>query len=116
MVGAEGKGMITFKDIIRKDVGDIFLNIKEFGEKHTVDGKVMTVIVDSYEQVNREKRYKTLEDGVHTKQLLFYVAAAEFGRLPMVGRIIRFDSADYRITDAVREGGVYSISLEAVRS
>lgn len=108
--------MTTFKDIIKKDVTNIFFDFHEFGEKHTVDGKTMTVIVDGYEQITRDKRYKTLEDGVHTKQILFYVAAVEFGRLPMVGRIIRFDNADYRITDAVREGGVYSISLEAVRS
>ncbi|MFR4350571.1 MAG: hypothetical protein ACLT3H_02760 [Roseburia sp.] len=107
---------MTFKDIIKKDVADIFLNFDEFGEKHTIDGRMLTVIVDSYEQIQREKRYKALEDGIHTKQVLFYVSAADFGKLPMQGRIMRYDNADYRVTDAVREGGVYSISLEAARS
>ena len=38
--------MTTFKDIIKKDVTNIFFNFDEFGEKHTVDGNTRTVIVE----------------------------------------------------------------------
>ena len=49
-------------------------------------------------------------------QKLFYVAAEAFGRLPPVGRNLSLDGKDYIITDAADESGIYSISLEAVRS
>ena len=34
--------MKTFKEMIRDDVTDIFLNPDEFGEPHTVNGKKMS--------------------------------------------------------------------------
>lgn len=108
--------MLTFKDIMKRDIETTFFNAEEFAEKHTVDGKELNIIVDGYEQLEREKRYQALEDGIHAKQVLFYVAAADFGRLPKVGRLMTFDNANYRVTDAIREGGVYSISLEAAKS
>lgn len=106
----------TFKSIIKRDIEAVFLNNQEFAEKHTIDGRELSIIVDGYEQLERDKRYKTLEDGLHAKQLLIYVRASEFGRLPSIGRIMTLDNVSYRVTDAIREGGMYSISMEAAKS
>ena len=54
--------------------------------------------------------------GIYKKQILFYVKAEEFGKLPAVGRALIMDGKRYTITDAVDENGIYSISLEAVQS
>lgn len=108
--------MISFKDLIKQDNKNVFLNQEEFGETHNVDGKKMLVIIDNNEMLEREKRYKNLEEGLHVKQILFYVSAADFGPLPQVNRIMKFDGGTYRVSDAIREDGIYSISLEANRA
>lgn len=108
--------MATFKDIVRRDAENVFMNKDEFAEEHTVDGAKMTIIIDNNEQLEREKRYKALEEGVSQKQVLFYVSAARFGRLPKIGRLLELDGKKYKVTDAIREGAIYSISLEANKS
>lgn len=109
--------MSAFKDILKSDIENVFLNQNEFAEEHLVDGVSMKIIIDNNEMLEREKRYKkALEDGISQKQVLFYVSAAEFGRLPKIGRILMLDKRSYRVTDAIREGSVYSILLEANKS
>ena len=38
-----------FKDLVYQDIRSVFMNPEEFGERHTVDGKVMTVVIDGNE-------------------------------------------------------------------
>ena len=108
--------MSVFKDILKNDIENVFLNQNEFAEEHLVDGVSMKIIIDNNEMLEREKRYKSIEDGIFHKQVLFYVSAAEFGGLPRVGRILMLDKKSYTVTDAIREGSMYSISLEANKS
>lgn len=105
---------MTFKDIVRRDVKDVFLNPEEFGEKHKVNGKEMLLIIDNNEMIEREKRQKM--DGLNKQQMLFYVAAMEFGRLPSAGQVVNIDGHEYKIVDAIKEGPMYSISVEVHRS
>ena len=106
-----------FKDIIQGDIQAVFLNPDEFAAKHLVNGKLMTVTIDDNEMIEREKKALNKgEDGLYKRTLLIYVAAAEFGPLPAVGKLLEIDRGRYRIMDAVNEDGIYSISLEAVRA
>ena len=100
----------AFKTLLQMD-RQIFLNPDEFGELHNVGGKEMLILIDDNEMIEREKR-----QGIYIKQILFYVKAEEFGKLPAVGRALILDGKRYTITDAVDENGIYSISLEAVQS
>lgn len=58
---------MTFKDIIKRDVQQTFLNVDEFSEIHTVNGKPMAVQIDNNEQIEREKRYSQHMDGIYVK-------------------------------------------------
>jgi hypothetical protein len=107
---------MTFKDVIADDNKNIFLNMDEFAETHSIDGKEMPCIIDNNEMLEREKRYrnsKTFAEGIYVKSLLIYVNAVDFGAMPAVGRALTFDQKRYIVTDAVNEDGIYSISLEA---
>lgn len=108
--------MSLFKDIVQADRKRVFLNLDEFGDVHTIDGKEMTVIVDNNEMLEREKRYKVHDDGLFVRQFLIYVSGEDFGPLPAVGRLLKLDKKPFRITDAINEDGIYSISLEANNS
>lgn len=107
---------MTFKEIIADDIHRTFLNIEEFSDTHTVNGKEMPVQVDTNEQIEREKRMNQNVDGVYMNQKLIYVAASDFGPMPKQGSILNLDGKVYRVADAVDEYGVYSITIEANRA
>ena len=107
---------LSFKQAVSNDISAVFLNQDEFADPHTIDGQPMTVMIDDNELVEREKRMKSNMDGIHARQVLIYVSAAEFGPLPAQGRLLKLDGKRYTVLDATEEGGVYAITLEANRS
>ena len=109
---------MTFKQMAAGDISEIFFNPEEFGEVHRIDGRPMTVIIDGFEVVERSKKQsdKGRIDGIYQKQVLLYVSRKEMGNLPAIGRQLQLDGSKYLVTDAIDEGGVFSITLGAVRS
>lgn len=110
---------MNFKDLIKQDNRNVFLNPKEFGETHIISGRRINIVIDDIEMLEREKRQTDLElyrKGVFKKNVLFYVQASDFGPLPAIGRSLELDQRIYLVTDAIDEDGIYSISLEAVRA
>lgn len=107
---------MTFKDVVKNDIRNVFMNLEEFGETHLLNGQKILAIIDENELTEREKRIRRNEGELHKKQLLIYVAAEDFGPLPFPNRILEVDGINYTITDAENEDGIYSISLEAVKS
>lgn len=113
--------MSAFKDIIKSDNSEVFLNTDEFSDIHMINGYEIRCQVDDYEQISREKRYqynRSLRgDGIYLKEVMIYVHADEFDALfkglPGVGRTLTLDGRKYLVTDAQDEYGIYSISLGA---
>lgn len=109
---------MNFKELLAEDTVTVFMNPEEFGEEHIISGRLLNIIIDDIEMVEREKRQTGTEayrQGIYKKKVLFYVLARDFGPLPAVGRLLELDEKAYLITDAVNEDGIYSISLEAQR-
>ncbi len=106
----------SFKDIIKRDIKQTFLNLDEFGEEHSVNGETATVIFDDIENVEREKKMQSHADGIHVRQYFLYIAADDFGSLPAQGRIVTVDGKKYIVVDATDEAGIYGITLESNRS
>ena len=108
--------MPGFKDIIRADIDNVFMNPDEFATLHTVNGKKMVVTIDNNELIERAKKAKSNMDGIYVKSTLIYVKAKDFGQLPAVGSALNLDGKIFKATDATNEDGLYSIHLEANRS
>ena len=108
--------MSAFKDVVAEDIHRTFLNTDEFSDIHMINGKEMPCQLDSNEQIEREKRMNQNIDGVYLNQKLIYVAASDYGPMPKQGSLVTMDGRKYRVADAIDEGGVYSITLEAVRA
>ena len=106
---------MTFKNILARDVKQVFLNPAEFGEVHKVNGTPMTIVLDDVENIEREKKMKYSMDGIYARQILFYVSTAEFGPLPGQGDLVSLDGKEYMVMDATDECGIYAITLEANR-
>ena len=107
-----------FKEIAYDDISTVFLNPEEFGEEHVVDGRAMNIVMDNVEIIERSKKQSEAGriDGVFKRELLFYVSRSDFGPMPAQGRILTLDGRKYIVSDAVEEGGVYSITIGAVKS
>ena len=106
--------MSEFKDMVREDVENVFLDLDFFGETHVIAGKEMTAIFDDVEKEKRSGRKDDISS-VHKKTVLFYVSSEEFGALPAVGRVLSIDGKEYRVTKAEDECGVYAVTAEANR-
>ena len=113
---------MSFKDLIREDVKNVFMNPVVFSELHTLFGVEVPVQIDNNEQIEREKRFNQNMDGIYVNQKLIYVSAEDYkkapGRagLPKQGTTISLDGRVYRVADAIDESGIYSITLEANRA
>ena len=68
----------SFKEVMKDDVNNTFMNVDEFADMHTVDGKEIPVLVDDNEIIEREKKMKSNMDGVYVKQKIIYVKADDF--------------------------------------
>ena len=49
---------MTFKEQIACDNRRVFMNLDEFSDVHTVNGKEMAVQIDNNELIDREKHYQ----------------------------------------------------------
>lgn len=105
--------MKSFKELLADDVQNVFMNKEEFAEIHTLGDREITIIVDEAEIFERSK--KQIEegrvDGIFKRQILFYVAKKDFGKMPGIGSVLKIDGLNYRISDAVDESGMYSITV-----
>lgn len=112
-------GAPRFKDCIAADVSNVFLNCLEFADKHTVNGKEMTVMVDENELQERDK-FKLLganQNGTYKATRMIYVAKVEFGLRPALGATINLDGREYRVAPGTtEEAGILAIALESLRS
>lgn len=104
--------------VMREDNVNVFMNIDDFGETHTVNGREMTIIIDDDKLDEHEVRIEGADhgDGIYAKQSLFYVRAADFGRRPANGSILKLDGKTYIVTKTISAGGIYTIEIEAKRS
>ena len=107
--------MSAFKDMIARDVKDVFLNVDEFSEVHNVNGVDMPVQIDNNEQIERQKRQTEVAEGIFKNQKLIYVSAEDFGPLPRLESVLTLDGKTYRVSDAIDEDGIYSITIVANR-
>ena len=107
---------MTVKEHWLDDIEHAFFDTDEFADTHTVNGEKMPCVIDNFEMIDRERKYKPYKfdhsDGIYTKQILMFVRASDFGPLPAIGRRITVDKKNYIVTDAINEGGAYSLTLE----
>ena len=101
------------KDLIASDIKRVFLNTAEFSDVHNVNGTKMPIQIDSNEQIERRTRNEGL--GTYRNEKLLFVSADDFGAMPRQGSLLILDGKTYTVSDAIDEGGVYSITIEANR-
>lgn len=101
---------MTFKDQVKRDITDVFINVDEFADEHTVNGKKMRAVIDDNEL--QEHPASDSIAGIFGEQTTVYVAADDYGDAPRRDATITIDNVKYRVAGVSTEMGVYRIIIE----
>ncbi|MGO4540370.1 hypothetical protein [Paenibacillus sp. 2TAB19] len=101
--------MKSFKDFVRDDVGT-FVNLNEFADMHTVDGREVRVLIDDYTEDEHPLSYA---EGVSVVQKKAFFIAADFTFRPREGIFMMIDGKSYLVRRVSDEMGLYVVLLEA---
>lgn len=100
---------MNFKEMLKSDLSNTFINVNEFGEMHNIDGRLLSVVVDNDHLM---KRSKVEYEGVIVGDILYFINASLYGKPPKVGEVQRFDNIICEVFDIRISSGVYEIILK----
>lgn len=104
---------MNFKDALVKDLSQVFFNVDEFAELVIIDGKPMTVIIDTE---TLKKHNLKQGKGLNTGELLYIVKKSEMENEPIIDNRCTFNGKSYTIKDFSEDDLTYTVMLEARRS
>lgn len=96
------------KDLFESDL-NIFFDLDEHAETHTIDEKTMTIIVDNEQLMKRSKQEF---EGVIVGDLLYYAKVSDFLKKPRPDEIQIYDGDQYQVIDCREVDGMYEIILK----
>lgn len=104
----------TFKDFAAQDVKNIYLNVNEFGELATINGKETTIVVEneglSTKNITVAGRLD-IQDRLSNGDIMFSVERNFFEHVPQVEMLMNFNGTNYRIADVRDDMGMLGITL-----
>lgn len=102
---------MNLKDVMKRDVEDIFMDGMEFAEEHTFEGKKIKCIVDEniLVQLNSRKKF----EGLGENQILVFIPEEELDFFPEEDERVVFDNAHKTIKKVSKNLGIYEIIMEA---
>ncbi len=100
-----------FKDDVKSDIHDVFLDTDEMASVHVVNGKSMAISIDEAELARRTAKKSPYEEGVALNKLLFFVAVSDFGAMPKVNSPLVIDGSRFLVADVRTDSGMYEITI-----
>lgn len=103
--------MSLFKDTVKADVKNVFLNADEFSDRHKIDGveivcQIDTDVIDPKDGSISQPLY-----GVFANTITLYVSS-EAMKKPVEGQVLRIDDRRLSVRQVKDEMGIYVITLE----
>lgn len=97
-----------FKDMVKADRIEVFLNIDEFGEIHTVEGNLIQIVIDNDELKERQSGQ---DIAIAESSTLFYARTEDLPRRRPVGESMNIDGRECLIDDWQEDMGMSTIVL-----
>lgn len=123
--GNTEKTKMTFKDYAEIDTDEVFFNLDEFAEEHTVDGKPALIVLQDDDVRQHSSHWEAgakqnFDTGLYTRHKILYIKVEDYGPLPKEGKQIVIDSGTkkqrtFTIKSCGEEGDVYRMTLERTR-
>ena len=104
---------MNFKDMVAEDISGVFLNLEEFGDKHTIGKKETICVIDEERFQNKQKnRTKSLEnDGLFIEGMTLFIEKSFFKYPPHSGEKILVDGVRYLVEETKEDMGLLEIDL-----
>lgn len=114
-----------FKDFVAEDIDDVFFNMSEFADMHTVDGKEALIVLHESDvrehEADSETKRTNRDAGIYVAHTLMYIKVSDYGNKPKSGKQLILDGEDIKrrrafiIRTCDEQMGVYKMTMERMR-
>lgn len=108
--------MSKFKDLVKADIKNVFMNNNEFADLHMINGIEMSIIIDE----DGLEEYKSLQridsEGLYLAKMLIHVDCDDLGYRPAINSTLKVDKIKYFVMNVADNAGMYHIMLGVNRA
>ena len=107
--------MSTFKECVEAGLSDVFINMVEFAEMHTLEGVELPCVISVNKTAQKSEQKEKTFDGLHGDFITLFVKKVDAPRVPKQGENIKLDDKRYKVKSCRDDMGLLSMLLEAYR-
>lgn len=106
---------MSFKDQIKQDLSDIFLNLDEFADLHRIEGKEVPVVIDSDIMAKLSKIGDNRIHGMDEADMVIMGKASDLPENLDPGRLLNLDGREVIVITTTSEMGLVQIAVRQNR-
>lgn len=106
---------MSFKDQIKQDLSDIFLNLDEFAGLHRIEGKEVPVVIDSDIMAKLSKIGDNRIHGMDEADTVIMGKASDLPENLDPGRLLNLDGREVIVVTTTSEMGLVQIAVRQNR-
>lgn len=106
---------MSFKDQIKQDLSDVFLNLDEFADLHRIEGKEVPVVIDSDMLEKLSKIGDNRIHGMDEADMVIMGKASDFPENLDLGRLLNLDGREVIVVTTTSEMGLVQIAVRQNR-
>lgn len=106
---------MSFKDQIKQDLSDIFLNLDEFADLHRIEGKEVPVVIDSDIMAKLSKIGDNRIHGMDEADMAIMGKASDLPENLDPGRLLNLDGREVIVVTTTSEMGLVQIAVRQNR-
>lgn len=106
---------MRFKDQIKQDLSDIFLNLDEFADLHRIEGKEVPVVIDSDIMAKLSKIGDNRIHGMDEADMVIMGKASDLPDNLDPGRLLNLDGREVIVVTTTSEMGLVQIAVRQNR-
>lgn len=106
---------MSFKDQVKQDLSDIFLNLDEFADLHRIEGKEVPVVIDSDIMAKLSKIGDNRIHGMDEADMVIMGKASDLPENLDPGRLLNLDGREVIVVTTTSEMGLVQIAVRQNR-
>lgn len=106
---------MSFKDQIKQDLSNIFLNLDEFADLHRIEGKEVPVVIDSDIMAKLSKIGDNRIHGMDEADMVIMGKASDLPENLDPGRLLNLDGREVIVVTTTSEMGLVQIAVRQNR-
>ncbi|CUM73181.1 hypothetical protein [Agathobacter rectalis] len=106
---------MSFKDQIKQDLSDVFLNLDEFADLHRIEGKEVPVVIDSDIMAKLSKIGDNRIHGIDEADMVIMGKASDLPENLDPGRLLNLDGREVIVVTTTSEMGLVQIAVRQNR-